>query len=137
MVTILKAAGPVAALVGTRVYARRYAELDADDFPLVYLYMTREEVDTITLSPTTRRRQHTMDISVDYWMKDAPGGNMMDDLDDAADKIDAALNADTTVGSTAADIVLTSVDHMYDDKEEAPHGCVRLSYSLKYFTNES
>jgi hypothetical protein len=135
IVTRLKAAAPVAAIVGTRVEIGRGNVTTLDGTPRIYLYTEREEIDTHTLS-VAREQMRRMTLIVDFWRKETTAP-IDDQLDDAADKISTAITADTTCGGFCRDCILTSLDYVIEGVEETRYGVARLSFTVIYFTREA
>jgi hypothetical protein len=135
IVTRLKANAPVAAIVGTRVDIGRANVTTLDGTPRIYLYTEREEIDTHTLS-VAREQMRRMTLVVDFWRKETAGNIIDDQLDDAADKIGAAITADTTCGGNCRDTLLTSLEYVIEGAEETRFGVARLTFSIIYFTRE-
>lgn len=134
--TVLLAAAPVAALVGTRVKIGRGHVTGSATWPAIFLYPEREEIDTHTLSEN-RQQMRTLTLIVDYWVK-APNDTTVieDSIETGANAIESALLADTTRGGAAADTVLTSLDYTTEGKEDTRFGVGRLTFAIKFFTQE-
>lgn len=135
IVTRLKAAPAVAALVGTRVDVGRGNVTDSSTWPRIYLYTEREEILNDTLS-VARQQHRRMTVMVDFFRKETTAP-IDDQLDTAADAIGAAVTADTTCGGFCEDTLLTSVEYVLDGTEEIKFGVVRLNFTIIYFTRES
>jgi len=127
-------AGPVA----NRVYIGRQNVLPdaATGWPLVYVYMVREDIDTQTMGSSGRHQTRTMVISVAYFAKSATPEGSEDGMDTACEAIEALVAADTTLNSTCEDIILTSAEYMYDGSEELSFGRAIMLYRVVYFSNE-
>jgi hypothetical protein len=136
IVTRLKAAVPVSAIVGTRVEVGHANVTSIDGTPRIYLYTTREEIDTHTLS-VAREQMRRMSLNVDFWRKETANNIIDDQLDDAADKISTAITADTTCGGFCRDCILTSLEYVIEGTEEARFGVARLAFTITYFTREA
>ena len=135
IVTVLKAASTIAS---TRVYIGRQNVLpdSATGFPVVYVYMLREDVETLTLGPSARHQTRQMMVGVDYLYKTTSPELIESGMDTACGLIEAAISASTTLAGTCKDIVLTSTEYMYDGTEENPFGRAALQYRITYFANE-
>lgn len=135
IVTRLKAATAVAALVGNRVEVGRANVTASTTWPRIYLCTEREEIVNDTLS-VARQQHRRMTILVDFYTKETTAP-IDDQFDTAADAIGAAITADTTCGGFCEDTLLTSVEYVMDGTEETKFGVVRLSLTIIYFTRES
>jgi hypothetical protein len=135
VIELLKAEPSIAS---TRVYMGRDNVLPdaATGFPVVYVYMLREDVQTQTMSMSGRHQTRTMLLAVDYLAKATTPEALEDAFDTACGLIEAALAASTTLQGTCQDIVLTSTEYLYDGDEEAPSGRAALSYTITYFADE-
>jgi hypothetical protein len=136
IVAVIQAASSVA---GSRVYVGRHNVLPsaATGFPAVYVYMLREDVETIVMGASRRRQQRAMTLAVDYWCKAANPDATEDLMDTACGLIEAAINADTDLNGTAADVLLTNTEYLYDVTEEAPFGRAVMQWRVLYFSNET
>jgi hypothetical protein len=135
IVIVLKAASSIAS---TRVYQGRDNVLpDATtSFPVVYVYMLREDVQTLTLAPSGRHQTRTLMLAVDYLAKAATPEALEAAFDTACGLIEAAISADTTLAGTCKDIILTSTEYLYEGDEEQPAGRAALGYTVTYFARE-
>ena len=135
IVTVLKASSSIA---GTRVYIGRQNVLPsaATSFPVVYVYMLREDVETQTLGSRGRHQTRTMMLAVDYFAQATTPETTESGADTACGLIEAAISADTTLNGTCKDIVLTSTEYLYDGTEEQPFGRAALQYRVTYFSTE-
>jgi hypothetical protein len=135
IVTRLKAAATVSTIVGTRIEVGRANVTESTTWPRIYIYTEREEIENDTMS-VARQQFRRMTLLVDFWRKQSTAP-LDDELDDAADKIAAAITADTTCGGFARDTLLTSLEYMVDGTEETKLGTARLTFTIIYFTRES
>lgn len=132
LVTALAAASN---LVGNRVTKGRFNVTEGTNLPLIYLWMVREETDTQTLTGN-RFQLRTMSLAVDYWAQAASTSALEDAFDTACETIRAAAVANSTLGGTCEDILLTSTEYLYEGDEAQPFGCARLTFTVKYFSTE-
>ena len=132
---IIAAIKAVPSIAGNRVYKGRFNLLNGGDFPAVYVWMSREDADTNTLS-RPRQRMHTMTLAVDYWLKANTPDALEDAFDEAVDAIRSAICTDAIAGASRQDLILTSNEFLYEANEEQPTGCARSTYVVKYFSNE-
>lgn len=124
----------VTGLVGNRVAKGRRNLTAGADFPLIYVWMAREDTDTQTLT-VSRFQMRTMTVAVDYWASAATPALLEDGFDDACEVIRTALS-DETLGGKAQDLLLTSTEYLYEGDEAQPFGCARLMFTVKYFSTE-
>ncbi len=136
IVTVVKNSGSGPA--GTRVYVGRHNLLPAasTSFPVVYVYMLREDVETLTMGSSGRHQTRRMVIAVDYWAKASTPEGTEDGMDTACASLEALISADTDLNSTCQDIVLTNTEYLYDGTEDQPFGRAALQYTVTYFTDE-
>lgn len=132
---IIAAIKAVPAIAANNVFKGRFNLLKGSDFPVVYVWMMREDADTNTLS-RPRQRMHTMTLAVDYWLKTNTPDAIEDAFDEAVDAIRSAICTDAIAGAARQDLVLTSTEFLYESSEEQPFGCARSTFVVKYFTNE-
>jgi hypothetical protein len=135
IVTVLKAASTIAS---TRVYIGRQNVLpnSATGFPVVYVYMLREDVETLTMGASARHQTRTMIVGVDYLYKTTSPELIESGMDTACGLIEGAISASTTLAGKCKDIVLTNTEYMYDGTEENPFGRAALQYRITYFADE-
>lgn len=136
IVTLLKSGGSGPA--ANRVYVGRQNVLPvaSTDFPAIYVYMLREDVDTSVMGATARRQRRTMIVAVDYWSKVSTPEGVEDGNDTACATIEALIGADTDLNGKAEDIVLTSAEYIYDGTEDEPSGRAAMQFRVIYDTDE-
>lgn len=121
-------------IAGSRVYRGRHIETASSAFPVVYVWLGRDDMTTQSLT-RLRSQMHQLQVCVDYWNKAASTGALEEAFDAVADAIEAAV----LPGSAAIageDILLTTVEYLYDGEDPEPFGCARLTFTLKYLTTE-
>jgi hypothetical protein len=135
IITVLQSASSIA---GSRVYKGRHNVLPtaATDFPVVYTYTLREEVETLTMGSSSRHQTRVLIGAVDYLAKAATAKLLEEGFDTACGLIEAAISADTDLNGTCQDIVLTSTEYLYDGSEDVPFGRAALQYRITYFADE-
>ena len=121
-------------IAGSRVYRGRHIETASSAFPVVYVWLGRDDVSTQSLT-RLRSQMHQLQICVDYWNKGASSGALEEAFDGAADAIEAAI-LPGAAGIAREDIILTSVEYLYEGEDPEPFGCARLTFALKYLTTE-
>jgi hypothetical protein len=131
VIAAIKSASSVA---GNRVYKGRHNVTSGTNFPLVYVWMQRDDADTNTMS-YPRESLHTMTLAVDYWAKAATPDALEDAFDSAVDAIRDGI-LDAFVNVARQDLLLTSTEFLYEGDEAEPFGCARSTYTVKYFTTE-
>lgn len=126
-----------ATIASTRVYKGRANLLPnaATSWPVVYVWMAREDTETDTLS-RSRHRLNSMSLMVDYWEKAADPATLENNFDTATGKIVNAVCVTSIAGAAGQDVVLTSTEFLYGGDEDTPFGCARLTFNVKYFTTE-
>jgi len=135
VVTVIKGNASIAS---TRVYIGRANVLpeSSTGFPVVYVSMIREDVETQTMGSSGRHQTRTLTLGVDYFAKAATVEALEDGFDTACGLIEAAISADTDLNSTCEDVVLTSTEYVSDGSEDQPFGRASLQYRITYFANE-
>ena len=127
----------VAALVGTDVTIGQDNVTESVLWPAIYIVPVRDETDTHTMS-VSRQQMRSMTLTIEYWVKPSSDSTPVeDDIDTGADAIANATLADTTQGGSCADTLLTSIDYMIEGREDGRYGVGRVSFTTKYFTQES
>lgn len=119
---------------GTRVEPHRKSQL-----PAISVYTLREPVD-LDASAGTAPRELTRDVKVEIvgWVAHSDANPVDDAMDDLAEQIEAAMDADPYLGGKAGDSVLeeTVMQVLEDDGRSDPLiGIVTLTYSVTYRTS--
>jgi hypothetical protein len=127
-----------ATIASTRVNVGRRNVLPeaATGFPVVYVYLLREDIDTQTMGSRGRHQTRTATFAVDYFAKASSVEALEEQFDTACAAIEAVVSADTDLNGAAQDIVLTSAEYISDGSEEQPFGRAALQYRVTYFSNE-
>lgn len=119
---------------GTRVEPHKRAQL-----PAISVYSLREPVDQ-GLSANTSPRELTRDVKVEIvgWVAHTDALPVDDAMDDLAEQIESAMDANPELGGKAADSILeeTVMQVLEDDGRSDPLiGIVTLTYSVTYRTS--
>lgn len=127
VVNLLKAAGTAA---GQNVFPNRARSNWAEDLPVILVYSLHEAVQVIEVSQPLLQR--TLTVAIDARAK---ADNGVDDaLDDMAESIETAINADPTFGNLAIQSTLTTTEIDFNGQGETPFGGARLIYEVIYIT---
>lgn len=135
IVTLVKngTSGPA----GSRVYVGRHNVLPTDlSSSVAYVYLLREDVETVTMAISARLQRRAAIFAVDYWAKAATPTAVEEAFDTACASIEALIGADTDLNGYADDIVLTSCEYLYDGTEGEPFGRAALQFRVTYRSHE-
>ena len=128
----VQAALVTSAVSSTRVYRGRFNEIAGSAFPATYLYPVREEIDTQTIG-SSRFQLRKLTLAVDHWAKSTTTELLEEALDTAGGTIETAVLGVATT-TNLRDLLLTSYEWSYEAKEDAPFGCVRLTFTIVFST---
>lgn len=123
-----------ATAAGARVRATRAQPNRKSQLPAIGVYTLRESVRED--SPETVPREITRDVKVmiEGWVADSAAVPFDDAMDDLAEQIEAAFDADRYLGGEAADSVLELTEMDFDSDGDPVLGIVTLTYSVAYRT---
>lgn len=124
---------------GVRVYASRTVAWRPRDLPAIAVYTMSESVDPESANTSPRYLQRNVQIAVEAAVMGGTGDNQPvgttdidDKMDDLAEEIERAINADETLGGLLGDCILTQTDvEMYEENEKHI-GVIRLTWSGRY-----
>jgi hypothetical protein len=121
-----------------RVYVGRKNVLPsaATSFPVAYVYMLREDVDTLDMGASARSQRRAMVVAVDFWAKAATSALLESAFDTACSTLEGLINADTDLSVSQADIVLTSTEYLYEGDEDQPFGRAAMQFRVSYLSTE-
>jgi hypothetical protein len=134
---IAQLAGKTAA--GDRVSSTRVEALRNRRLPTISVYALSESI--IDVSKTTRPRELTRELAVEIvgWVAHSEANPAADALDDLAEQIEAAVDADPYFGGACgldgAVLSDTEVTIRDDDKADPLTGIIVLTYSVPYTTS--
>lgn len=121
-------------VVGTRVEPHKKAQL-----PAISVYTLRESVDQdASTGAAPRELTRAVKVEIVGWVAHSDTLPVDDAMDDLAEQIEAAVDADPYLGSEAADSILeeTTMQVLEDDGRSDPLiGIVTLTYSVTYRTS--
>lgn len=121
-------AGQTAA--GARVFRSRMVPLKRVELPAIAIYTPEEEADFETDS-APRELKRTLQL---YIESAADGTGDVDDvLDDLAEQIEAAMDADDTLDGNASSSVLTRTELDVDESTGRTVSVIRLTYAVTYY----
>lgn len=124
---------------GARVSGTRVEPHKKSGLPAISVYTLREPIDQ-ERSEGTAPRELTRDVKVEIvgWVAHSDELPVDDAMDDLAEEIEAAMDADPFIGGEAGDSVLeeTVMQVLEDDGRSDPLiGIVTLTYSVTYRTS--
>jgi hypothetical protein len=124
---------------GARVQGTRVEPHKKSQLPAISVYTLREPVDQAA-SNDTAPRELTRDVKLEItgWVAHSDVLPVDDAMDDLAEQIEAAMDADPYLGGKAADSILedTVMQVLEDDGRSDPLiGIVTLTYSATYRTS--
>lgn len=119
----------------SRVSATRVTPFKKGSPPVLAVYTLTEEVDVEeSLSRAPRELQRTLNLVVEGWVSPEPGNPVDDAVDALALEVEAAMDADPYLSSTAADSCLESTEVEVLQDGERLVGHVTLTYAVQYQT---
>lgn len=122
---------------GARVTATRVEPHRKGELPAISVYTLREPVEEASV--TTAPRELTRDVKVEItgWVAHSDAVPVDDAMDDLAEQIEAAMDADRFVGDLAAESVLEGTEMQVLDEGGADPlvGVIKLTYSVTYRTS--
>jgi hypothetical protein len=124
---------------GARAYAGRpsshplqQAELDVG--PVLLIYTNEEESELTAGQRGTRRKARACQLMVHGFAQDSTDLDKL--LDTIAKEVEAALEADPTLGGKAKDCYHTKTEKNDESEGKAPTGEVLLTFTCEYDTRE-
>jgi hypothetical protein len=128
-----------ATAAGTRVTATRFDPHKKSQLPAISVYSLAEPVD-LDASANTAPREIARDLKIEIaaWVPHTEAVPVDDAMDDLAEQIEAAMDADPYLGGAAADSILeaTEMEIVEDDARTSPVvGIITLTYSVTYRTS--
>lgn len=120
---------PLPAL-GGRVFTSRFSNLQLAEVPAVVIYGGEENVLPADIHDTLLERDYNVNVSI----KASSVSNIDTLLDDLAEDVELAIDANLTLDGKVQSIVLTGSNIQIDEDAEVPVGEALLQYQVKYFT---
>jgi phage tail sheath gpL-like len=117
----------------TRVFKARVVPFKQSELPAVAVYTPDEEVET-TRSTAPRELERVLQLVVEGVTESGSPADVDDTADDLALEIEAAIDADPTLGGTASDVVLARTESDVFSESGKNHGVVRLTFTVYYET---
>lgn len=122
-----------ATAAGVRVKATRAQPNRKSQLPAIGVYTLREPVED-TGDSAPRELTRMVKVAIECWVEDTALIPFDDAMDDIAEEVEAALDADRYLGGAAGNSVLESTDLSFDDGADPLLGIVTLTYSVTYYT---
>lgn len=124
--TVLNAAASVTSLA--TVIESRYSPLWESELPLVLVYVDGENSEKINESP----REYQRDIRLGFEIVAEALDGVEDTLDDIAEAVEQVIFADETLGGTASDSMLKSVDIEFRTQAQKTVGALLIGFAVPY-----
>ncbi len=118
------------ATTGSHVFVDPVTQIEASNLPCLVVQTGGEEVAGET-SPFNRLYQRRMDVQIDGIARAAGGVDAV--LDQIALEVEAAINADVTLGGVCLDTRLTGVQ-IHREHGDQTIGRLSLDYQINYVT---
>jgi len=117
---------------GSKVYASRVYPLEGGNLPglLIYTIEEESEIRSISGSVSLLRR---LSLVVEGNVKDT-GGTIDNKLDDIAEEVEAAINADITLDDNVQLVHLASTEIEFNADTDKPVGTIKMLYIIEYIT---
>lgn len=120
-------------LTGENVFQSRVHSYESSILPCITVMTNEEEVETDTLTLSSRKISRTLTITIEIRAK--ANDYLDDDLDDIAADIETALS-NTTLSGLVKDLYLSSIRVALDFETEKPVGVMTLEYVGVYRTTD-
>lgn len=120
---------PLPAL-GGRVFTSRFSNLQLAEVPSVVIFGGEENVQFADIHDTLLER----DLNINVSIKASSVSNIDTLLDDLAEDVELAIDANLTLDGKVQSIILTGSNIQIDENAEVPVGEALLQYQVKYFT---
>jgi hypothetical protein len=134
--TVAALTGATAA--GARVQGTRVDPMRPGRLPAISVYTLRELVDEDSAVSTPLELVRDVKVEIAGWVAHSEAVPVDDAMDDLAEQIEAAMDANRNLGGTAADSFLESTElqvRAEDGKSDPLVGIVTLTYSVTYRTS--
>lgn len=103
----------------------------SEDLPAILIYSTTESVRRFDESP--KRYERTLTVNIEC----LDSGNNDDDMDMRleviADRVEAIMESDETLGGIANDLELVSSNYQQEPDGESPMGSLVLQYNIEFY----
>lgn len=120
---------PLPAL-GGRVFTSRFSNLQLAEVPCVVIYGGEENVASADIHDTLLER----DLNINVSIKASSVSDIDTFLDDLAEDVELAIDANLTLDGKVQSIILTGSNIQIEEDAEVPVGEALLQYQVKYFT---
>lgn len=120
---------PLPAL-GGRVFSSRFSNLQLAEVPSVVIFGGEENVQFADIHDTLLER----DLNINVSIKASSVSNIDTLLDDLAEDVELAIDANLTLDGKVQSIILMGSNIQIDENAEVPVGEALLQYQVKYFT---
>ena len=118
---------------GARVYIGRSIPTNSEDLPAILIYSTGENISRFNEAP--KNYQRNMNLLVEC----IAAGNDDDDLDirleTLAEKVEALLEIDETLGGIANKLELAGSDYQSEPDAASPLGNLALRFNVEFYTD--
>lgn len=132
IVAVLKAAATAA---DQRVFKSRSIPWRTVELPAISVLCVTEEVDEASAQTTPRELVRSADIVLDLVAWVPADGDVDDVLDDLAEQVEAAMDANRYLDDTASDSRLVSSEFGEVPEGNRPIGALRLTYRVQYLAH--
>jgi len=126
-----------ATAAGNRVSATRMDPHRKSDLPAISVYTLREPTDPGSSSTAPRELTRDVKVEIAGWVVHSDALPLDDAMDDLAEQIEMAMDADPFLGGAAGDSFLESTEMQVREPDGASDpliGIITLTYSVTYRT---
>lgn len=118
---------------GDRVISSKMVPWKPSELPGISLYILDEDVDAESAQSAPRQLLRTADLVIIGAVRHTGPQRTADDLDDLAEEIENAIDADPSFGGITNDAVLTKTSIGIPEEGSTELGMIRLVYSVSYW----
>jgi hypothetical protein len=125
-----------ATVAGARVYGTRVAPIRKTGLPAIAVYTEDEEVDQDSATTAPRELKRNLDLVFEAFVAHTDALAVDDAMDDIAEQIEAAMDANRYLNGTAGESILVRTETGIADGSADPLiGVAKLTYAVTYRTS--
>ncbi len=126
-----------ATAAGARVKRTREQPNRKSRLPAIGVYTLTEPVRDTSADTAPRELTRDVKVMIEAWVEDTEALPFDDAMDDIAEQIETAMDANRYLDGAAGESILENTDLAFDSQGDPILGCVTLTYSVTYRTQPS